>query len=285
MSFALELPRVRSGTPEEQIAEITRYLHETAAQLNYALGFLDLPGASGNVAVNTTNPGVTTISEKSTNAQQPSAAAVYNFVNGYAVPATRMVNGHPLAEDLTLTAADVSAAPETRTVNGHALTSDVTLTAADVNAVPTARTVNGHALTADLTLTASDLGVADHVVEYGHEGAFDWRIWASGYRECFGEVGAGMMPDVPRQIGAFWVYELAVAYPEGLFAAPPQLSVSAGRANHARCLVGSTDNYESNTKDQATIAFYLPEQPSSVFRVAAFVYAGGVSDMVIRGND
>lgn len=52
---------------------------------------------------------------------------------GDTVPASREINGHPLTDDVTLSAADVNAVPTTRTVNGKALSSNVTLTGADIN--------------------------------------------------------------------------------------------------------------------------------------------------------
>jgi len=73
------------------------------------------------------------------------------------VPATRMINGHALSDDVTLTASDVGAVPTTRTVNSKALSSDISLTASDVGAVPTSRTVNGKALSANISLSSSDV--------------------------------------------------------------------------------------------------------------------------------
>jgi hypothetical protein len=148
MSFALELPRIPAGTPEQQLAEISRYLHETAAQLNYALGFLNLPSASAaNVASAATETGVIEISEKSTNAQQPSAAAVYKFVTEHAVPAERTVNGKPLTSDVTLTAEDVGAASQESVAEA---------------------------------IAESEERYADYVAETGVTDGWAWRKWAGG---------------------------------------------------------------------------------------------------------
>lgn len=148
MSFALELPRIPAGTPEQQLAEVSRYLHETAAQLNYALGFLNLPSASAaNVASAAPDTGVIEISEKSTNAQQPSAAAVYKFVDGYAVPQARTVNGKTLDADVTLTAEDVGAASQESVAEA---------------------------------IAESEAKYADYVTETGTTDGWEWQKWNGG---------------------------------------------------------------------------------------------------------
>ncbi len=58
------------------------------------------------------------------------------------VPNTREINGKALSEDISLTAADVSAVPTSRTVNSKALSANIALDYTDVTPVVTALTAN-----------------------------------------------------------------------------------------------------------------------------------------------
>lgn len=159
MSFMLELPQMPSGDTAQQIGAIYSYLFGLAAQLNYALGFLSLPGSApeGSGETGGNEGRVAEITGKSTHAQTASARAVYE----YAVPQTRQINLHELSEDLFLTAEDVDGVPITRTINGRPLTDDVHL-------VPT------------------DLNIADHVYTHGEIGNWSVRRWVSGKIEAWG---------------------------------------------------------------------------------------------------
>lgn len=242
MSFSLELPRIPAGTPEQQLAEISRYLHETAAQLNYALGFLDLPSASAaNVASKATDTGVIEISEKSTNAQQPSAAAVYKFVDGFAVPQARTVNGKPLDADVTLTAEDVGAASPD-----------------DVAAA----------------IAESETKYKDYVTEEGTTDGWLYRKWASGTIEMWGR-------GVAVQLGTWAAYTSELQRGNGSFTWPFTLESAASTFCSVQVAsggtAGTTEYYSVivSVQKRTTGALIRVLRPDTATRVFVDVYARG----------
>ena len=165
MSFHLEGPGVPViREPVSAIQEMYSYLTRTISQLNYALGFLDLPDASPSSDVIYGQEGrVAGISARSTNAQTPSAKAVFN----YATPQSRTVNGHSLTEDVTITAQELGAEEKKNRVT------EITEEATD-DTYPTAKAVY------DYTATG------DRVLIIGQQGGWTYRKWESGVCEAFG---------------------------------------------------------------------------------------------------
>ena len=77
-----------------------------------------------------------------------------------AVPNTRVVNGHALNADVTVTKSDVGLGDADNTSDANKPVSAATQTALDAK-VPNTRTVNSHALSVDVTVTKSDVGLGN----------------------------------------------------------------------------------------------------------------------------
>ena len=268
MSFMLELPQLPIGNEAQQIGAIYSYLFGMASQLNYALGFLALPGSAPDSGgqVGGDEGRVATINEHSTHAQTATARAVYE----YAVPQTRKINEHDLTEDVTITADELGAVPNTRRINDKALTEDITLTAADLGAVPTTRQVNGKALSEDVTLTAADLGEQDYVTETGsNNNGWKWRKWHSGDVEMWcakksvtlGTFSSWGSTGLTRAMGAI---DLPFTLADSSYTAC--VSPSEGNGTLAMVL------FVEHTTTQIKITF---ARPSSVATVYADVYIRG----------
>ena len=161
MSWKIETPGQPSGDADRKIDQIFRYLYRIAGQINYALGFLPLPGLSQSGTEQTEDDRISAISEKSTNAQIPSAGAVFRFVRRFAVPQERKVNGQPLTEDVTLSAGDLDALPTEAVV--QEITEDAT-----ADTVPSAAAVMAHT------------EGAIRIIDSGTDGAWVWDKYSDG---------------------------------------------------------------------------------------------------------
>jgi len=244
VSFHLNLPPRVGGGDRQRLDALSAYLPQLVAQLNYALGFLEIPSAAAGAEIRTetSDNKVTSISEKSTNTQYPTSRAVYE----YAVPQTRAVNGYPLSED-------------------------VTLKAADVDAVPTARRINGHALSADVDLTPADLGEEDHIAAQGTDGIWTWRKWDSGIADCWGVAEISAQGGGMAAFGPLFAADGTTAYPTDLFTDVPQLFAGASGSGGTAFMAGmlSPRNHTKTTASYAAITA-ANTTAAETFKIALF---------------
>lgn len=168
MSWHIDTPGVPAGDADRKIDHLFRYLYRIAGQINYALGFLPLPGLT---QTGTEQPEadarIAEIGEKSTNAQIPSAGAVFRFVKGYAVPKERTVNGYALTDDVQLVASDVAA------VSTQSIVTDISAESTDEE-IPTAAAVKAFAES------------AAKILETGADGPWKWYKISDGTAILYG---------------------------------------------------------------------------------------------------